>query len=289
MKHCAFTALILIVILCCSFVSAQVSPAPDTSNTSILIDSKADAKEILAAKELRKYLYLRTGQWLSIDTDYQANHHLFVVSTKGRDILGKSASDETLLSLRQLTPQAYRFETDVDSKGKVRLRIIGFDPVGTLYGVYRLLEHYDIGFYLHGDSIPDEQIPLGFVNVDETSEPLFELRGILPFHDFPEGPDWWTLQEWKMVIEQAAKMRMNLIALHCYPKGGLGPEPLVWIGLKDDINPDGTVNIANRTAWHNTKRYDPYGCYWPTVLDPMAGTLSMASFLLGKCTLLMGL
>jgi len=37
---------------------------------------------------------------------------------------------------------------------------------------------------------------------------------------------------------------MNFFGLHTYPEGGVGPEPLVWIGTKDQINQDGTVKAA---------------------------------------------
>jgi hypothetical protein len=269
MKHCAYSAIIIILAVFSGLMGGQATAADtsqtfNTSNTAILIDAKADPQEVLAAKELRKYLYLRTGQWLDIETTYKVNRHWFIVAEKNREVVKKAVSQQAMQSLSQLAPLGYKLKTENDTKGKTSLSVIGNDPQGTLYGVYRLLEHYDIGFYLHGDSIPDEQISLSFVNVDEVGAPLFELRGILPFHDFPEGPDWWTRQEWKMIIEQTAKMRMNIIALHCYPLGALGPEPLVWIGLKDDINPNGTVKVADKTGWHTTNRYAKYGLYWPT-------------------------
>ena len=40
---------------------------------------------------------------------------------------------------------------------------------------------------------------------------------------------------------QIPKLRMNFFGLHTYPQGGVGPEPTVWIGLAEDVNPDGTV------------------------------------------------
>ncbi|UCG48882.1 MAG: hypothetical protein JSU94_03690, partial [Phycisphaerales bacterium] len=78
----------------------------------------------------------------------------------------------------------------------------------------------------------------------ETGRPLFDIRGIQPFHDFPEGPDWWNADDYKAVIAQLPKLRMNFIGFHTYPEGGVGPEPLTWIGLPEDINPDGSVGFA---------------------------------------------
>ena len=37
---------------------------------------------------------------------------------------------------------------------------------------------------------------------------------------------------------------MNFFGLHTYPQGGVGPEPLVWIGRPGDVGPDGRVKAA---------------------------------------------
>lgn len=49
------------------------------------------------------------------------------------------------------------------------------------------------------------------------AQPVFSVRGLQPFHDFAEGPDWWNEQDYKSIIHQIAKMQMNFIGLHTYP------------------------------------------------------------------------
>ena len=56
-------------------------------------------------------------------------------------------------------------------------------------------------------------------NLDETGKPLFDLRGIQPFHDFPEGPDWWNRDDYKAILGQLPKLGMNFFGLHTYPEG----------------------------------------------------------------------
>ena len=85
---------------------------------------------------------------------------------------------------KSLNPE-YRLKSD----GK-RLTITGGSDVGVLYGAYAFAEKLGVRFYLHGDAIPDEKIPFVLPVLDETHAPLFALRGLQPFHDFPEGPDW---------------------------------------------------------------------------------------------------
>ena len=108
-------------------------------------------------------------------------------------------------------------------------------------------------FYLHGDVIPDQRIAR-LPDVTETGKQLFSIRGIQPFHDFPEGPDWWNTDDYLAYIGQLPKLRMNFIGLHCYPEGGAGPEPLVWIGLGDDVDPNGRVSHSYPSHWANTSR-----------------------------------
>ncbi|MHC4201407.1 MAG: malectin domain-containing carbohydrate-binding protein, partial [Planctomycetota bacterium] len=83
------------------------------------------------------------------------------------------------------------------------------------------------------------------------------LRGIQPFHDFFEGPDWWNADDHKAYASQLAKLRMNFIGLHNYPerRGGYpGPEPTVWIGLPDDCDEQGRVTYSYPAFFANTQR-----------------------------------
>ena len=94
---------------------------------------------------------------------------------------------------------------------------------------------------------------------------MFEYRGLQPFHDFPEGPDWWDTAQWKHVITQISKMKMNFIGLHTYPYSNKSignvtgtNEPTTWVGTLDQLNPDGTVKESYPTSYANTLR-DEWG------------------------------
>lgn len=229
-------------------MAKQVISSIDQAMTAacvIVCPDDASAVQKLAAKEIRRYVYLRTGELPSIAEGLSATGPVIEIAL------------DALLS-----DQAYRMRT-IDRGGSRVLRISGGSDVAVLYGAYHFIETLGVRFYLHGDVIPDEKVAFEIPSLDEVHEPLFALRGILPFHDFPEGPDWWTLEEWKAVVSQLPKMRMNFVGLHTYPKGALGPEPTVWIGLPEDCHPDGTVKVSDSTSWHNTQRYAAYGCYRP--------------------------
>jgi hypothetical protein len=198
------------------------------SKIHILISKDATAIERLAAREIRRYVYLRTGDLLTIKED---------VGEKGAEIL--LVIDSTLES------QEFQLRT-IDNV----LNISGGSETGLLYGAYEFAEQLGIRFYLHGDVIPDEKIGFDLPDLDTRKKPLFALRGILPFHDFPEGPDWWNEGDYKAIIGQLPKMKMNFIGFHTYPDRlnfngeGYKAEPFVWIGKAHELNEDGSVNEA---------------------------------------------
>jgi hypothetical protein len=116
---------------------------------------------------------------------------------------------------------------------------------------------------LHGDVVPDAKIEPKLPTVDIAGKPLFSERGIQPFHDFPEGPDWWNLDNYKAYLGQLPKLGMNFFGLHTYPESNVGPEPLVWIGRPDDVLDGGSVkssyparhfSVSGTTGWFGYQR-----------------------------------
>ncbi len=202
--------------------------APRTPVIVCLADAPVNVK--LAAKELRRYIYLRTGALLPIE---------------------KTGQGITLQLDQKLARQQYRLQGDGHT-----LTVSGGSAVAVLYGTYDLAEKLGVRFYLHGDVIPDQKIALTIPSVDETHAPLFDTRGIQPFHDFPEGPDWWNQDDYLAYVSQLAKLRMNFLGLHCYPEGGFGPEPLVWIGLTNDLAVNGQVQFSYPAFWANTANHN---------------------------------
>lgn len=182
----------------------------------------------LAAKEIRRYVYLRTGELLPI-------------AATGQGIQFKVD--------RSLATQQFRLKSDGAS-----LTVSGGSDVAVLYGAYAFAEKLGVRFYLDGDVVPDARIAFAIPKLDETRAPLFELRGIQPFHDFMEGPDWWNQDDYLAYLSQLTKLRMNFLGLHCYPEGGVGPEPLVWIGVTNDLAAGGRVQFSYPAFWANTAK-----------------------------------
>ncbi len=213
----------------------------------IVYPQNASKNESLAAKEVRRYVYQRTGKLLPLKQSNTLENNekdLIVVARSDRTLLKEVMAEVNL----DLNEEEFILKT-ISLNGKKVLLLNGGSEIGTLYASYRFAEHLGVRFYLHGDVIPDEKMSLSLPDIDERHSPLFADRGIQPFHDFTEGPDWWTADDYKTYMSQIVKMRMNWIGFHCYPEGGVGPEPLVWIGLADDVNDDGTVKYSYPSRW----------------------------------------
>ncbi len=211
--------------------------------------------ESLAAREVRRYVYLRTGQLIPIqqtDRSLPDKSNAIVVARRDSPVVS-SLPLETPASLSTLEPQGYLLKTIPWNRRQVVL-VVGGDDVGTLYAAYRLAELLGVRFYLHGDVTPDGKVELKFPNWAEEGKPLFKLRGIQPFHDFPEGPDWWNRDDYFAIISQLPKLRMNFIGLHTYPEGRPNAEPTVWIGLPEDIGEGGQVKFSYPSSYQNTQR-----------------------------------
>lgn len=233
---------------------AAVTPAI----TPVLMRA-TDASELesFAAKEVRRYLYLRTGRLLPLKVNGNVRgawSGVVLVARKDHALAaGLPLSDESRAVLARLGPQEFWLKT-VRAGSRPLLLLAGGDDPGTLHAAYRFAEVLGVRFYLHGDVLPDEPAELKLPVFDEKSTPLFALRGLQPFHDFPEGPDWWNTDDYAAILAQMPKLRLNFLALHTYPEGGPCAEPTVWIGPANEIGANGRVQHSYPASYMNTLR-----------------------------------
>ena len=227
----------------------------------------ASTVEQQAAKEVRRYVFLRTGIAPEV---ISVNRY---ADLPGGDVIVVAADNQSIIT--ELKPEYGNVDApDSDNRkgyllksiskdGRHILVITGTDTVTTLSAAYRFAEKMGCYFNLAGDVIPDQKLayPLDISGFDEKSQPWFELRGNLPFHNFLAGPDFWSTADYKSFLTQQAKMGLNFFGMHHYPERGEpssteGPEPHVWIGHKNDVNGDGTIHEggAYTTYWASTFR-----------------------------------
>jgi hypothetical protein len=197
-------------------VSEALHLAGDDEAATIVVPADATLPEVLAAKEVRRYVYLRTGELLGLTSTDEL--------PEGDVVLVAADADPLVVALDEAigwdnAPGGYLIKS-VEQQDRTILVVTGADPDATLHGAYRFAEHLGVGFGLEGDVIPDAPVTLELTGHDEVAEPLLETRGLLPFHDFPAGPDFWNTDDYLLVVGQMPKLGLNFIGLHTYPRWG---------------------------------------------------------------------
>lgn len=186
----------------------------DALAATIVTPSSATLPELLAAKEVRRYVYLQTGELLPLTSaDTLPEGNVVLVAAQASSLVADLDS-----VLGYVNPPSGFLIKSVEQEERTVLVITGADADATLHGAYRFAEHLGVGFGLEGDVIPDARVALELSGHDEVAVPLLETRGLLPFHDFPEGPDFWSTDDHLMVVSQMPKLGLNFIGFHNYPR-----------------------------------------------------------------------
>ena len=87
-------------------------------------------------------------------------------------------------------------------------------PLAAMYATSTAMEQLGVRFHLHGDSMPRPggRAPTLHTALARLSKlrllqtPSMSVRGILPFHDFAQGPDWWDRNDYEFTFEQLAEL-----------------------------------------------------------------------------------
>ena len=254
-------ALLFTLLLAAPFLGVQAEKI-SLANTTIVYPANGSLNELLAAKEVRRYVYLRSGELLDVEsvTSLPASGGLIVVAANRSPLLASMSN-----SVGYKPTEGQTLLKSVVADGRNMLVVSGAGADATLMAAYRYAEKIGVGFDLSGDAIPDTRSKLSLSGFDEVGQPLFETCGIQPFHDFFQGPDLWNTRDYRSVISQLPKLGMNFIGLKTYPKyssheqyvdafGPTGPELTVWIGLPEDVNPNGSVKWSYPAYFAHTKR-----------------------------------
>jgi len=131
--------------------------------------------------------------------------------------------DRTLIELRSVQPdppprpdsfsdQQYTIDTS-----ESRVTIAGTTPLGVVHGVYDLLERLGVGFFLGPDAFPDARGEARIAaGLHVSCEPRFAVRGSNLHGNLLAGASGWSSMDWRLYIDQMARMRCNLFMLHVY-------------------------------------------------------------------------
>lgn len=260
---------------------------------TVITTSTSDLSVRLAAAEVRRYLYDVLGAPRPSLATVASPTALSSLLSAGPAILLLNATEAATFAPSAAAPATPGYALSRPAEGATFL--LGSDNQHVLYAAYSYLEALGFTFTSAGPTVPARSQlrypPVGWV---ASAAPSFSTRGLQPFHDFAEGyvfasdhapntqpnkstppnppplspllnsPDWWGEDEVKRVTEAILSMKGNLIGFHTYPL----LEPAVWVGLKGDVAPDGTVAnpaTAYSTRWATT--HEPGGAWGYNALD----------------------
>ena len=213
-------------------VLATAAAADGLEPVVVLSPAGSSALEALAAREVRRYFYVRTGRLLPIQED--AAGPAIVVGGRDRESV-RALADAGLAGRLDGLALQERLLVTVRRPGRTVLLVTGGDDAGVLYAAYRLAEHLGVRFYLHGDVIPDERRSPALPELDETGRPLFAVAGHPAVPRLPRGARLVEPDDYKAILGQLPKLGMNFFGLHTYPEGGRTPSRRSGSGLADEI------------------------------------------------------
>jgi hypothetical protein len=194
-----------------------ISLLANASQFAIIEGGKASPLEKLASKELKRYLYLLSGENIPIIKENSTNRfsQSFLLGTPQNNKLLSVYLQKNRLSLSNLPQDGFILKTIKDGKKTICL-LAGKSPVAVLYAVYTLLEDgYGVLFSLAGDFLPSKK-PLTIPNLDRIYKPAFAIRGTLPWFNFFDSPTAWNIEDYKFYIDQLSKQKLNFLGFHSY-------------------------------------------------------------------------
>jgi Carbohydrate binding module (family 6)/Glycosyl hydrolase family 67 N-terminus len=205
-------------------LSLSASLYAKSDSGKIIIGAKASEIEQYAAMELQRYIFQVSGSVFIIVTDTTViNQPSFVIGQPATNKYIRQFNSDMQITVTPADPGPEGYELkSLRIEGRPLVIIAGSDQVGCLYGVYGLLAgHYGVGFFLGGDIFPTGKKELEWKDFEEKKKPLVGVRGFLPWTNFPQSATVYSWEDWKFIIDQTARMRMNFIHIHNY-NGELG-------------------------------------------------------------------
>lgn len=170
--------------------------------------------EEFAVKELQRYLRMLFSRELAVSNKIpdKKTPLILIGNPKTNPVLGNL---DLATHWPQASDQGVVLKYVLSDNRPVWL-VGGGSPAATLWAVYELIERLGVRYLLSGDVFPDAPGPLALPEIDEHREPVFQDRMWRLMNDEPHGPEMWSLDECRRVIDQLAKLKVNKIFLHTY-------------------------------------------------------------------------
>jgi hypothetical protein len=133
-------------------------------------------------------------------------------------VLQLTTEDERIGDLTPQDEQLGDEEYFLDSSGggsASQVVIRARTPLAVLQGAYRLLREYGFGFHFDGNAVPPRP-PARWTVPPVHGDPVFAVRGSLPWYNFLDSPTTWDDQDFRFFADQIIRSGQNFIGFHTY-------------------------------------------------------------------------
>jgi len=199
---------------------AARAAGPDKGTVGVVVAGDAPQLERFAADQLADYvkrIYGVQPHRLTDPAGYRGTLYL-IGNAKTNPHVAKAVGPD---GWPKVTDQGIVLKR-VRYDGRPALVVGGGSPVATLWAVYELVERWGVCYLLHGDVLPANPDPQAVVGLtvpdrDVVAEPALRVRMWRTVNDFACGPESWGMADYRIVIGQLAKMKVNRIYLSLWP------------------------------------------------------------------------
>lgn len=178
-----------------------------------LVVGKQSPSERLATADLQRYLAQVSGQapLLLSPAEWRAAPRPAVIlgTPEGNELLAQN-----LPMTGDISEQGYWLINSHLENVEVVLAA-GQSAEGATNAVYGLLRQLGFGFYFGSEAIP-EKLPERLPTDSLVKEPVFRIRGVLPWYNFLNSPTTWDPLDHRAVADQLIRMGANFLGFHTY-------------------------------------------------------------------------
>ena len=187
----------------------------DLETAHIVVAPSSPDLERFAASELERYLMMLFGRNIPITDGVPDGEGPLV-------LIGSPATNPAMAELGvshrwPSTSEQSIVLKDLAGHGRPVYLVGGGSPQATLWAVYELVERFGVRYLLSGDVFPDPPGTFALPELDEHIQPVFPDRIWRLMNDEPHGPEMWSLDENRRVLDQLAKLKVSGIYLSTYP------------------------------------------------------------------------
>ena len=201
---------------------------------TIVLGDLASELDRFTAAELQRHIEILSGAKVQIMKAREVANlpkggNLLLVGGRGSNELVAQAARRRQVSFDGLKADGYVLHR-ITFEGRPALVIGGNDDAATMYAAYDFLERLGFVFLLTQDILPEKRADVALPALDERVEPAFTRRGLFINIGYP-SQTMWSLENWKRIIDQMAKMRLNYLTVWWLPD-----TPFVTFDYKGETN-----------------------------------------------------